>query len=1808
MVAAEAGHTQAVEHLINRGEDLDFDVEGKTAASLAFYNEHDGIVLSLIKNNAKYPRNYNHEDASENLKAFVNLSNEMHEKVREVDEESLEGTKNLIKENAGRFPTLRYFYDSKNNSLLKTSIICKMFEIYKLLLSLNFILGEHESVNDTMNQLTDEERCDLREINEELSTNIFTEPMMILMRNCKLGPGVIDDGSFIEFIRKAFDFLFKIPQVAWILKVVAARRQFKIIFDFTRDSVQFLDPSSEPYTNGLFYPAGRIYIAAKDMLDPEKFLEVYSVMAHELCHFAMFLVYENDAKPYREREKLIEAEYKRITEECKELSQCQEIVRNVFFENYPEEMFHAELIVRVPQMIVAFSNDQVFTLLLMRRKFQRLFNFYESSVVPEMERELPKLEKKYSKNKKEEKLKLWIKVLIAFVCLLVPIGLAAILYVHSPTYSWSKLNNNEKFQFNNAKLNYYGVDVKFGELFANNSEVYDQLPSEHISYGLNENYLKLSKALSSTYSHKIFLNFSNMTESLKENFVGREVNFQGQKVKIKDILKNFEALNFLTCSEVRQTFEGHPINISSQTEVKTKFFIQRNFIDEEKEFESSEQYKNGDINKKNSDVKNFTKIFSEVEKSKIFILSSLAGEGKSSSFENFALELKEKNPENWIQFVDLKKHSEAYKKGKKIDLEDPEELLNFLMKNLMNLNKLESEIFRELFNLSRVTFLWDGIDEISPLYKDFMLDLTSIIKKTSNNFQFISTRPQFSKDFREKFNVKAHKLIPLGKSSRFEFLTKSIAPSFNKSIEEFWKKVLKISGGNFDNFLLMKYSSNFYQENSKLFSLIEKAETILDSLAKSEQTENSITNPLLLRMLSEILSDEEFDENSNLDFYSIYDIFIDKKLELTRQKGENVGKNIDKVLKSSKVNLMQVYQAFALKHIFEDFLEDPLQAKKFKISELQIMKEISKLNGSLISRFGILDANSELDFTFVHQTFAEFLVVKFLIDNFEDFNATEPKKDSDLKIYLLNSVLFTEKFEIVKKFLLDFAKEKDEDLKFFEVLKNLRKFSLVFNKHFLNFSAFESFQTFFNFSKSVKVLNFYNEMKNQLEENFLKNFDIKKDLMSSGRLSQSLLHEIIKNDESAEFFTKFFKVISKVLNREEILQLILKEDRLFKRISFMYAAQQSKLKVLKVFWNFLNETFDENEIKNILMKEDKYTKITLQYSMYNKDPESFLFIKKIYEQKISPDEIRKILKKKIKVFINAIIYASSETLFEISKYLENLFKDDKIELRKILSQKDFDEKTIFSKFYSDEVYAEKLKIFTELLRKTFDENQEKEFKNDFTSLKFNLKFFQNFTADFQSFSFNSESKCSRDDFLFLVENFEEIKKKLCKTSLRKILQMKATIWGSLDNSFLHLFAFSNENEKFLEIIEEYLNKTEIFNLILAKNKNDENSLMLAAKNKNFRTLKVFWKFFEDNLAEKKIIEEILKHANKNYSISSWTALQYAAQNKDPKSFLFVKEIYEKFLTQEEIRKIFSLENKRNLFIKQVFESSPETANEVFKYLDYLFKNEKIELRKVLSRRDDGGDTIYRLVKNQKELKIITELLEKTFDGKNKKDFINYLNALHLKLFIFADYFENFQNFTVTKSEFGWSEDDFKFLINNFEQLKYDLGDEKLKEILLMKDKNKRTILHDLLNKNFDLESFVEPVLEKIANILSKPETLRMIYAKDVLNKTSIYLVTQFANLKVSKAFWKFLDKNLNEIEMKEILLAKSDGLNNPLEASITNPDLYFFMLEIYEKNWNKKELQEILGESLYDVSPHTSPETVSSQSIWNIYLKIKKKN
>lgn len=128
-----------------------------------------------------------------------------------------------------------------------------------------------------------------------------------------------------------------------LLQIIAATRNFEIFFDFNRDHVQFFDPSSENYVNGLFYLGGKIYIAAKHLLDKSRMNEILGVIAHEFCHFVMFKIFNNMAKPYKEGD---DEEFSSVLEASKGSKDFEVIVKNAF-DNYNVHLQSTELIVRI---------------------------------------------------------------------------------------------------------------------------------------------------------------------------------------------------------------------------------------------------------------------------------------------------------------------------------------------------------------------------------------------------------------------------------------------------------------------------------------------------------------------------------------------------------------------------------------------------------------------------------------------------------------------------------------------------------------------------------------------------------------------------------------------------------------------------------------------------------------------------------------------------------------------------------------------------------------------------------------------------------------------------------------------------------------------------------------------------------------------------------------------------------------------------------------------------------------------------------------------------------------------------------------------------------------------------------------------------------------------------------------------------------------------------------------------------------------------------------------------------------------------
>jgi hypothetical protein len=226
----------------------------------------------------------------------------------------------------------------------------------------------------------------------------------------------------------------------------------------------------------------------------------------------------------------------------------------------------------------------------------------------------------------------------------------------------------------------------------------------------------------------------------------------------------------------------------------------------------------------------------------------------------------------------------------------------------------------------------------------------------------------------------------------------------------------------------------------------------------------------------------------------------------------------------------------------------------------------------------------------------------------------------------------------------------------------------------------------------------------------------------------------------------------------------------------MYAAKFQKLKDFKLFWNFLDENLNEDEKVKILLVEQKASLTAFHFSTQNNDLGLFLFIKEIYEKFLTPEKIREIfLKNKRGEFSflhNVINFASYKTALEVSKYLENLFESEKINLRKLITHKSHCGISIFSFSKNKKKLVEKVKIFVKLLRNTFNESNEKNYEENYKIYQSDFKGLMKASktvGNFESYESFRNPRWSTNDLEFYSFFFNEIKKNTDTESIKECL-------------------------------------------------------------------------------------------------------------------------------------------------------------------------------------------------------------------------------------------------------------------------------------------------------------------------------------------------------------------------------------------------------------------------------------------------------
>lgn len=945
------------------------DGTARTASDLSWENQDYDVVFQLIMAGGPYPKNFDETKLSQGqknqIKRRLAMVQTFHGLIRN---NKLDAVKNFVDKHPEE-----YAYNKENKCALLIALESGNTEMYTLLQSKGFLVGIK----------------DKKSVNNQIIKH-FKGPSLVDNLVSKSRFWQDNNEVHVEIARECFEALSKIPEMEDILALVESNN-VKITFDFNDETVCRMDPSNPNPADGRTYGRrGEIFVAAKMKNEDE----LLGTLAHELTHFAMYLIYNNNHQPYRENSEN-EKTFKTVEDACYKLKAENETIRRAF-ENYSANEFHAELIVRVPQLIVLHSNNSE-ELAKHRKTFKVLFDFYEDYVAPDLKAEVALKEPKQKvrelnkffaqldtlssmKMRYESKIDKLTdineKSMNVFVETKTPdmtmASLVANLLIGSKEFVESKnifvetkqLHENylsmvqplieSKLKPTIYVLDSSDFDASKGKL------ILSQLAQENsrIVFVTSKSYEDFEESFPSSFKYNITFAWDDLTKDAESELRDSKFVFQEKEIPLETLLsKNLNVLRSCPVEEVLK-FKNSNLDVSSKflpeqrDQTSSKVFIER-------QFEMSENRQKTPLN---SD-----EVVKKLTKERCVIIADSAGMGKTTSAIEFAKSLKEQNPMSWVVFMDLKQHTSAFLKD---DEPQPSKLgAEFFSQEILKLHStFQQKLFEDFYQKSKVIFIIDGIDEISPRFKEFVLNMTKFIKKTEN-LLLVTTRTHLQQRTENKLGRTAIKLKPFNESNQMDFLI------------EFWKNKAPDSAPK---------------------ALKKKAETLLKKFKKIFNHRDFVEVPLQLYMMAVVFESAKEITDDRMNLFSLFKQFVAKKFRIwSVEKGE-IAEEESFEMDYSDTPPRQLHLKLAIESIF-----GVTMARDLKILESEITRD-----REMIERIGLVRLAVNDVYEFEHKTYAEFLIAEYCFANITT-------KTFDLSVDMFLKVFLESDYENIRKFIND---------------------------------------------------------------------------------------------------------------------------------------------------------------------------------------------------------------------------------------------------------------------------------------------------------------------------------------------------------------------------------------------------------------------------------------------------------------------------------------------------------------------------------------------------------------------------------------------------------------------------------------------------------------------------------------------------------------------------------------------------------------------------------------------------------------------
>lgn len=882
------------------------------------------------------------------------MENDAKRLIENVKNGNFESVKKILDDN----PHVQFAFTEEKESIVTIAIKSKQIDIYKLLITRGWQHGSEENLNKMVKKYFKDfkVRDDLLDfhLKQSISSSLNHLVTLAVKSNLAHTNSSSEKQKLRLMVIKIFEHLNEIKWIEPILKVVANAEKLTLVFDIDSESIAHLDPTGPRHTNGVTHAnKGAIVIAVKGLEDPDKQFEVLGVVAHELCHYAMSLVYNNGCNPYFKHEEP-HRKFEEISEYCEKHQFVEPNISSVFC--YDEDKQHGELIARVPHLLALYTNIAKPKLEELKLTFKELFQFYENETYVDLNKEIPLMEARRSVRELNELSRLLAHLESSKLSLKSEtvdfefnIEKTSVIRSNCPELSmqsiYKKLSSQDRF-----KSSYVFIKIKTlknDNIFQLTAKVHSSCTKPTLIIDCTDEKLESIKEIAErlregevkerivfvqaigSYEHLDcqFISFkhswSDLSNETQMNLHKQIVSFQNHKIELKNLIK-FESAALETIPLEKLLNENLKVGKDFVFKSKSENHVERKFLPP---------------NAKNASLElSSDNLMLHAEAHQTVLLSDSPGSGKTTEFQMFAMKLKSLHISRWVVHLDLKDFVAAFQRDEKVAPEDfktSKQIIEYFCTEILKISGFDAKVFRDLYKENRVVFLMDGFDEISPSYKKFNLKLIRGIREKSGNQLWISTRPHLQKELKVALNSSVHKIKPFSKDNRKAFLK-----LFVKSEQ----------------------------------SLSDKFDEIEDFLNRLQQNSGSdpVANPLVLEIIGKLVKnkpDTKFEEGN---LYSLYKQFVNSLFTNFVLKGGEAGRGAATLL-TERTDVMEFHQQKACLAVFDFESED----EEVKNCAKDCFKTKTFYDPEEMARVGLVTYEA-FQVKFMHRTFAEYLVANVI--------------------------------------------------------------------------------------------------------------------------------------------------------------------------------------------------------------------------------------------------------------------------------------------------------------------------------------------------------------------------------------------------------------------------------------------------------------------------------------------------------------------------------------------------------------------------------------------------------------------------------------------------------------------------------------------------------------------------------------------------------------------------------------------------------------------------------------------------------------